>query len=361
VSDDQIRVGLSVSLSGRFQLQGQQALSGVLLWQSYANAQGGICINDGVARSVRLVWYDDGSQISRTRENVQRLIRNDHIDILLGPYSSSLTMAAAEIAEEYNKILWNYGGTSDEMFNRGARHIVGIASPASDYLRRLPHWLAEEYPDLHRVCVLHSGKGTFGRQVGRGILESSRETHHSVELIPIDTPVKNADTALSLILGIAPEAIVLAGNFQDELAIMRTRPRWPTTVRAVAAVAACIPSFATELEQVAEATLGPSQWEPGVSFPEIVGPTSDWFMENFGTRFGEMPDYVAAAAFATGLILGESTRRAASLKDDELRNAAAGLDCKTFYGHFRIDSITGRQMGHRVLLIRWQQRIKRIL
>jgi len=106
---------------------------------------------------------------------VHRLIRNDHIDVLLGPYSSSLTIAAAEISEEYKKILWNYGGTSDEIFNRGARHIVRIASPASDYLRRLPHRLAEEYPDLHRVCVLHSGKGTFGRQVARGVLESSQE------------------------------------------------------------------------------------------------------------------------------------------------------------------------------------------
>jgi hypothetical protein len=37
-------------------------------------------------------------------------------------------MAAGKIAEEYKKILWNYGGTSDEIFNRGWRHMIGIAS-----------------------------------------------------------------------------------------------------------------------------------------------------------------------------------------------------------------------------------------
>jgi branched-chain amino acid transport system substrate-binding protein len=97
VSDQEIWVGLSVSVSGRFQLQGQQALDGILLWQAHANAQGGISITGGVERAVRLVWYDNGSRVSRAWENVLRLIRNDNVDILLGPYSSNLTLAAVEI------------------------------------------------------------------------------------------------------------------------------------------------------------------------------------------------------------------------------------------------------------------------
>src|SRR6266498_1273575 len=56
VSDNEIRIGLSVSVSGRFQLQGQQALNGILLWESCANAQGGISVNGGMRRSVRLIW-----------------------------------------------------------------------------------------------------------------------------------------------------------------------------------------------------------------------------------------------------------------------------------------------------------------
>jgi ABC-type branched-subunit amino acid transport system substrate-binding protein len=40
----EITMGLSISLSGRFQLQGQQALHGYLLWQSYINGLGGMPI-----------------------------------------------------------------------------------------------------------------------------------------------------------------------------------------------------------------------------------------------------------------------------------------------------------------------------
>src|SRR6184192_1819093 len=142
----EVAVGLSISLSGKFRLQGQQALQGIRLWQAYINAQGGIAVRTGEKRSVRLIWYDDRSQISFARKNVLQLLREDKIAILLGPYSSSLTMAVGEIAEEYKKVLWNYGGSSDEVFSHGRRYLVGIASPASDYLRALPHWLAQEHP-----------------------------------------------------------------------------------------------------------------------------------------------------------------------------------------------------------------------
>ena len=79
----EITMGLSISLSGKFQLQGRQALQGFLLWQAYINAQGGIAIRAGEKRAVRLIWYDDRSRIIGARENVVRLLRTDHADILL--------------------------------------------------------------------------------------------------------------------------------------------------------------------------------------------------------------------------------------------------------------------------------------
>src|SRR5260370_2193913 len=232
----EVAVGLSISLTGRFRPQGQQAFQGIRLWQSYINAQGGIAVKNGEKRCVRLIWYDDRSQIGFARKNVLRLLREDRIDILLGPYSSGLTVAVAEIAEEHRKVLWNYGGSSDEIFRRGRRYLVGIASPASDYLRALPQWLAEKHPALRRICVLYSAGGTFGWQVARGILESVLVlAGHSVELVPINFSLENYDTILPILFEIDPEVVVLAVTFPDELGIMRTRQQCPRTVRVVAA------------------------------------------------------------------------------------------------------------------------------
>jgi len=358
----EVTVGLSISLTGRFCPQGQQALQGIRLWQSYINAQGGISVGNKEKRPVRLVWHDDRSEIRFARKNVFQLLKEDKIDILLGPYSSGLTMAAAEIAEEQGKILWNYGGSSDEIFSRGWRYVVGIASPAGDYLRSLPQWLAADCPALVRIGVLYSGRGTFGWRVARGILESALSVaHHSVHLVPINVSWDNHDVMLGVLFGISSEIVVLAGSFQDELGIMRTRHRWPSSVREVAAVAAGVPAFSAELGQLADGVVGPSQWEPGMTLPNIAGPTSDWFLESFQREFGQAPDYIAAGSFAAGLVLTECIRQAASLDNETLRSTASDLNCNTFYGGFRIDSRTGMQTGHRVLLIRWRAGRKVVL
>jgi len=88
--------------------------------------------------------------------------------------------------------------------------------------------------------------------------------------------------------------------------------------------------------------------------PNILGPTTDWFLDNFEQKFHQPPDYVAAGSFAAGLVLTECIRRAASLDDEALRNAASDSDLNTLYGKFRIDARTGLQTGHRVQLIHWE-------
>jgi branched-chain amino acid transport system substrate-binding protein len=362
VKQRDITVGLSASVSGRFELQGRQALQGSLLWQSYVNAQGGIAVEGGKRRAVRLVWYDDRSHIREARHNVLRLIREDQVDVLLGPYSSSLTISVAEIAEAHKKVLWNHGGSSDEIFQRGWRYIVGTSSPASDYLRALPGWLVGKHCGLNRIAVLYSEKGSFAGQVARGVVESAALVEQSVELVPIGSPFGNsAATIIPALVRAAPEIVILAASFEEEVAMLRTRRHWPAGVGAVAAVAAGIRAFSTELGQTAEGVFGPSQWEPVMRFPEILGPSSHWFVNSFQTHFGVAPDYVAAGSFACGVILAECIRRAGSTDNDGLRNAAGELDCNTLHGHFRIDPRTGKQNGHRVLLIRWQKGEKEIL
>src|SRR2546427_2569655 len=130
----EILIGLSISLTGRFSAQGRQALDGLRLWQSYVNGQDRITIRQAAPQPVRLVFYDDQSRASLARANAQRLLRQDRVDALFGPYSSGLTMTVAEVAHEQRKVLWNHGASSDEILDRGWQHLVSTPTPASDYL-----------------------------------------------------------------------------------------------------------------------------------------------------------------------------------------------------------------------------------
>ena len=110
-----ILAGASLSLTGRFALQGLQVQRGLSLWETWVNETGGLPVGSGGSRSrVSLRIYDDRSRIADAQANVLRLLTKDRLDLLFGPYSSVLTLAVAPIAEAHGKILWNHGGSSDE-------------------------------------------------------------------------------------------------------------------------------------------------------------------------------------------------------------------------------------------------------
>ena len=98
---DTIRVGMCASLSGQFQVQGTQALRGATAWVEDTNSRGGVFVRAFEATlPLTLIHYDDRSKAADVRTLVQRLVAEDGVHLLLGPYSSGLTMAAAQVAEE---------------------------------------------------------------------------------------------------------------------------------------------------------------------------------------------------------------------------------------------------------------------
>ena len=108
--------------------------------------------------------------------------------------------------------------------------------------------------------------------------------------------------------------------------------------------------------------MGPSQWEPTAGEAPLTGPESTWFAGAFEGAFQRTAEYPAAQAFAMGLIFGECRRRCAgSLDDAALLGAARALETTTFYGGFRLDPLTGRQVGHRVRLVQWREGRKRVI
>src|SRR3990172_9368555 len=134
----EIKFGVAISLSGRYSVQGMESFEGLNLWVKDANRSGGILVKkNGKRLPAKLIYYDDESSVENCKNLVERLIVKDKVDVLIGPYSSGHTLSAAPIADKYKKILWNHGGSSDEIFKKGFSYIVSIITPASRYLTGL--------------------------------------------------------------------------------------------------------------------------------------------------------------------------------------------------------------------------------
>jgi branched-chain amino acid transport system substrate-binding protein len=361
-----LRIGTTLSQSGIYARQGQQALQGVRLWVDETNAQGGLFVPElHHAVALQLIAYDDRSRRHDVEQLTERLISVDRVDFLIGPYSSGLAYAAATIAEAHQKTLWNHGGSSDAIMRQGFRWSVHLPTPASGYFGGLFSCLCSQGAATECVAIIQRPRGTFSTEVAAGVRQHAEQSGFPALppfFYPADPDDSGQMSALGEELAAANPAVIIAiGRYEDDVALLRQLAETPLDAVVVAAVAAPMQEFRGDLQELADGCVGPSQWECRTQVSVDFGPSSATFVERFRQRFGQSPDYPAAQAYAAGLILQRCVILAETCSDAALRAAADTLVCRTFYGDFRLDVASGRQIGHETVLVQWQRDEKKVI
>jgi branched-chain amino acid transport system substrate-binding protein len=350
-----VKIGIPVSLSGQFQVQGRQALAGLQAWAEDVNRAGGLDFI-GVRVPVSVLHYDDASRPGLVRRTTQRLIVDDKVDLLLGPYSSVLAQAAAGVADQHQRLLWNHGGAADSIYQQGYRWIVGVLTSASEYLSGLAHLVREAAPEASALALLHSASGAFPRAVSSGVERGAVALGFRIALRQeYDPATADFSKVLEAVEQAHPDVLVAVGRIQDDLRLAQLLARRRPPIGAVAVVAAPIQQFQDALEEEVEGFLGPSQWEPSGSYPNSYGPSAQQVLESLRRQGRHAIDYPMVQAYAAALVAQRCVEAAGTLDQGALREAAAVLDFSTFYGRFKIDQATGRQIGRSAVIIQWQQ------
>ena len=350
-------VGVPVSLTGQFQAQGRQTLVGLQTWCRDANAAS-LDSED----SFQLLYYDDASDSATVREITRRLIVDDRVDLLIGPYSSVLTSAAAQVADEYGKLLWNQGGASDNVYQQGYRWIVGILTPASRYLVGLLPLVRRTDPSANSVALLRASTGEFPKAICAGVTETAASLGFGIVFeSEFDASCQDFTAELAKIEAAEPDVVVIVGRVQNDLRLARQLVESSIDVGVVVAVAAGIQGFQDDLGSLAERFVGPSQWEPNARYIPDFGPTTEQVMASFARDGHQSVDYPMAQAYAAGVVVQRCLETAGSADSHDLREAVASLQFSTFYGSFQIDSEIGMQIGRETLLVQWQDGQKAIV
>ena len=354
-----VKAGISASLTGQFSTQGQQALAGLTAWVDYVNQQGGLAVGDAKL-PVTLVSYDDGSTADNTRRATERLITDDNVDLLFGPYSAGLTTAAAEVAESHGRVIWNHGGAGDAHYARGFRKVISILTPADQYLVGAPELVRQANPEANRLVILRIDTGAFARLVARGAETAAHDLGFTTVLDLRYRPTQVSFTEIARhVAEQQPDLVVTVGRIRHDIGTARALARLPnrSNIGLAAVIATPIAGFEELLGEAADGFVGPSQWEPAFSIPTPdVGPgAADALrMLNDGASSANVPvDYAMAQAMAAGLVAERCVALAGDLDDDALLNVAVNADFTTFYGRFKIDE-AGRQIGRSVALVQRQ-------
>lgn len=351
-----IKVGAALSLSGGFALQGRQAACGLRLWAEDLATAGGLAVRDRDGRlPVELIVYDDESRMGLAAARVEKLITEDRVDLLIGPYSSALTLAVAPVAERHRKVLWNHGGASDAIARHNFRFVVTLASPASRYFVGILRMLTHVAPFANRVALVYGARGTFPPAVIDGAERYARDNGF---LVTFKAPYPSTRVEFAA-LGThltdqSPDVILGVGRTENDVQLAWTLKTQRVRARAMGLVAAPLRAFMEALGQDSCGFLGPSQWEPGVRYRPDVGPAPAEFVARFRDRFGGEPDYPAAQAYAAGLVAQRCVETTGTLRDEPVREAADTLAFTTLYGGFKLAAQSGEQIGHTMVVVQWQ-------
>ena len=91
-----IRIGASASKTGTYAALGQNQLRGYQLCVKHTNEKGGV-----LGRKLELVVEDDQSKSATAIRIYERLITQEKVDLVLGPYGSPMTEPVANVIEKY--------------------------------------------------------------------------------------------------------------------------------------------------------------------------------------------------------------------------------------------------------------------
>jgi len=98
---EKVKVGYSYPATGFLSAFASVQLQAQELWKDQINAAGGLSIGGKEKRKIEFVSYDDRSEVPITPTIYEKLISDDKVDLLLGPYGTPWHMSIVPVLERH--------------------------------------------------------------------------------------------------------------------------------------------------------------------------------------------------------------------------------------------------------------------
>jgi len=338
----ELRIGASISLTGTYAKPGKYTQEGYLLCEKDINDKGGL-----LGKKVKFVVYDDKSEPPTAIKLYEKLITEDKVELVMGPYSSPVTNAASTVSEKYKKLMMASLAATTSIWERGYKYLFMTISPAEVYLEGLVELAVER--GLKTIAVINEDT-LFSKAAASGTIELAKKKGMQVvfhEAYPKGTT--DFTPILIKIKSLNPDVIAAGSYFDDAVATTRQMKELDINPKMYGVtVGGDLPEFYQLLGKTAEFVYGSSQWESHLPYPGIKE-----FVESYTKMWNREPAYHAAAAYGACQVFAEAIKRANSIDSDKLREELLKLKMTTAFGDYAVDE-RGFQIAHKMVLHQWQ-------
>ena len=336
-AQDVIRFGASLSLTGATSTEGRRVKDGYDFYAKLANERGGINVG-GKKYKVEIKYYDDESNAQRATTLVERLIVEDKVNFVAGPYGSGSTFPASSVAEKYQIPMIIAHGASTTIYERGYKNIFAVLNSVDQYTINMIKMAAARGA---KSVALISENALFPKLGIDGAAVQAKDAGLQVvykEYYPSKT------TDLSAMLSAAwaekPDVLIAGGYTADMMLLARQATELGVRPKMLGfLLGPTLPGFVSSLGRSAEYTLEPVQWAAHMPWKDqLFGMTASDYAKRFKQEFGYDPDYHPPQSTAALEVYQAAIEKVGSLDPKKVRDAVAATDIMTAYGPIRFNS-----------------------
>jgi len=338
VEGDTIVLGAAVSLTGKYSTNGEHTKNGYNLAVKRINDMGGVKVG-GKSYKFKVIYYDDESNSKRAAQLAERLIKQDGVKYMLGPYSSGLTKAIAPVTEENKVPMVEANGASRSLFTKGYKYLFAVLSPANQYLEVAIDLAVEKNGGKPVRIAQAFEQDAFSQDVRIGVMEAAKRTKSKI-VIDDKLPKELNDMAATLakVKAVKPDVLVVSGHSKGALTAIRQISEMKVDVPMLAMTHCDASKLAKQHGDKSEFALCASQWHKTLTYKDKFFGGGMKYDADFTKAYGYAPPYQAAESSAALLVFKDAFERANSFDTKKVRDALAKTDMQTFYGNVKFGS-----------------------
>ena len=342
VVGNKIILGSAISFTGKYSANGIHASNGYNLGVQRVNEMGGVKVG-GKTYMLEVKYYDDESTPARGAQLAERLIKQDGIKFILGPYSSGLTKAIAPVTEKYKIPMVEAEGASRSLFTQGWRYIFAVLSTSEQYLASAVGLAAVinkkngKAPGDVKVAMAFEND-PFSLDIRAGVMDDAKK--HGLKIVVDDKlprELNDMTPTLRKAKALKADLLVVSGHSKGAATAGRQVIEMKVNVPMIAVTHCEAAKLIKKFGAGVNGFLCPTQWAETLTYSGkhfgTAGEYDKLFKETFD-GYKNVP-YQAAQATAAVLVWAEAFERANSFDTEKLRDALAATDMKTFYGNIR--------------------------
>jgi branched-chain amino acid transport system substrate-binding protein len=327
-----LRIGALYPVSGALALLGDESWRGAEIARQMRNQKGGVA-----GKQVEFMKVDipDGNA---AKSEAERLINREGLKLLTGTYSSSLCLAASEVAARAGIIYFEQGGISDLITARSYKTLLRTC-PKAQYFSRSQVRFARDWvgPQINkkageiRLALVHEDSA-YGSSISKNVeAEAKAAGVPLVSVIPYNAQAVDLSSVILKLKSDKPDVVIGVSYANDAILLGRQAKELGLDIKAFIGTGGghSLRSFQEALGPAAEGVLNVdfTQFEVNTQFT----PGLKEFVEMYRKLFNEAPRSGHSLANFTGtnVLFDLLDKTGGNMEAMKFRQTAAAFELKT--------------------------------